>query len=159
MASLFKEVSQNEIKKKNLTQSEIKLKGLSQSKEASKNGLQGGISVSITKALSGVLYMMKRMLETFRPGHNYTGIFKHFPPECQQNYEYVGFSEEDEMSGKIGPVNNAWHECAGQEVVSKAVFVQAANFSNRKKAVDFMKRGTSVPPLDFLIIKGQRQRS
>ena len=62
------------------------------------------------------------------------------------------------MSGKIGLVNNAWHECAGQEVVSKAVFVQAANSSNHKKAVDFMKRGTPVP-LDFLIIKGPRQRS
>ena len=62
------------------------------------------------------------------------------------------------MSGKIGPVNNAWHECAGQEVVSKAVSVQAASSSNRKKAVNFMKRGTPVP-LDFLITKGPRQWS
>merc|ERR1711888_475268 len=56
-------------------------------KEASKTGLLSEFSVSITKALSGVLYVMKRMLETFRPAIG--GIFKHLPPECQQNYERV----------------------------------------------------------------------
>ena len=36
------------------------------------------------------------------------------------------------MSGKVGSVNNAWHECAGQEVVSKAVSMQATSGKGRK---------------------------
>ena len=77
---------------------------------------------------------------------------------CQQNCSYVAFSEEDEMSGKVGAVNNAWHDCAGQEVNPAAVSVQTASCSNRKKAVDFREGGTP-KPLDFLITKGPRQWS
>ena len=35
---------------------------------------------------------------------------------CQQSYENGGFSEEDEMIGKIGPVIIAHRECAGPEI-------------------------------------------
>ena len=58
----------------------------------------------------------------------------------------------------MGAVNNAWHDCAGQEVNPAAVSVQTTSCSNRKKAVDF-KEGRTPKPLDFLITKGPRQWS
>ena len=85
----YKEISQNEIKSEEVSQNVIKKKDFPQSETKSKGLSQSGLSTSITKALSEELRvkkeMMKRMLKTFRPGHYYTGIFKHFPPECQQN--------------------------------------------------------------------------
>ena len=36
---------------------------------------------------------------------------------CQQSYENGGFSEEDEMIGKIGPVIIVCRECAGPEIM------------------------------------------
>merc|ERR1711951_132723 len=63
-----------------------------------KTGLLSGLTVSTTKALSGVPYVMKR--KTFRPG--VARIFKHLPPECQQNYDDWCVCREYTLVGKNG---------------------------------------------------------
>ena len=54
-------------------------------------------------ALSEVLYVMKKMEETFRP--RVTGIFKHLPPECQKSRNNEVSQMDDDVCGKI---------CAGE---------------------------------------------
>ena len=133
----YKKVSLNEKTYKKDFQNESKLVLESELKETKEIGLPSGFSASITKALSGVMYLMKMMIETFRPGAQVAGIFKHLPPECQRNYEGDGFSVEDELSLRIGPMNNAWHECAGQEVVSKSRVCASRKSLQSQKSREF----------------------
>ena len=70
---------------------------------------------------------------------------------CQQNYDDVGFSMEDEMSGRSGLVIKACRECAGPEVVSSRHMCASRDLPSFKKAVN-MERGTPVP-LNSLITK------
>ena len=56
---------------------------------------------------------------------------------CQQNYEGDGFSVEDELSLRIGPMNNAWHECAGQEVVSSSRVCASRKSLQSQKSREF----------------------
>ena len=44
---------------------------------------------------------------------------------------------DDEMSGKVGLVNNAWHECAGQEVVSKSRVCASRKSLQSQKSREF----------------------
>ena len=67
---------------------------------------------------------------------------------CQQNYENVGFSVEDEMSVKIGPVINACRECAGPEVVSSSricasrEYIEVGKFAQSEKGRESERRYT-----------------
>ena len=91
-----KKISQNKIEVEEVSQSEIKSQDLSQCKMASLSLM----STSRTKALSGVPYVKKRKLRTFRPG--VARIFKHLSPECQQNYDDWCFCREYTLVGKSG---------------------------------------------------------
>merc|ERR1711867_409134 len=66
-------------------------------KEASETGLLSGLPASSTKTLSGVPNVKKG---TFRPGE--ARIFKHLPPECQQNYDDWCVCREYTLVGKNG---------------------------------------------------------
>ena len=96
-------------------------------------------------ALSGAQYVKKEM-ETFRPEE--PGIFKHLPPECQRNYERVGFTVEDEISAKFGPVMNACRECAGPEIVSSSRIcasrecIEVGKFAQSEKSRETERRYT-----------------
>ena len=85
------------------------------------------------------------MLETFRPG--VAGIFKHLPPECQQNYGNVGFTVEDEMSVKFGPVINACRECAGPEVMSSSRVCASRELAQSQKGRKSVERYTRATKL------------
>ena len=61
---------------------------------------------------------------------------------CQQNYENVGFSVEDEVIGKSGPVINACRECAGPEVVSSSCICASREFSQSQKGRESVERYT-----------------
>ena len=62
--------------------------------------------------------------------------------QCQQNYVGDGFSEEDEMSVKIGPVNNACRECAGPEVMSSSRVCASRKFLQSQKGREIDERYT-----------------
>ena len=64
------------------------------------------------------------------------------PNLCQQNYEGDGFSVEDEMSVKIGPVNNACRECAGPEVISSSRVCASRKFLQSQKGRENDERYT-----------------
>ena len=62
--------------------------------------------------------------------------------ECQQNYEGDGFSVEDELSLKIGPVNNACRECAGPEVMPSSRVCASRKFLQSQKGRENDERYT-----------------
>ena len=54
----------------------------------------------------------------------------------------MGFSVEDEISVKIGPMNNACRECAGPEVMSSSRVCASRKFLQSQKGREFDKRYT-----------------
>ena len=85
---------------------------------------------------SGIYSCLKNTFQLvgFQFGGPYWHFFYHkMATCCQRNYEGCGFSVEDEMSVKIGPVNNACRECAGPEVISSSRVCASRNFLQSQK--------------------------